>query len=316
MKIMVTGCAGFIGSHVVDKFLSEGEKVVGIDNFDPYYNPAIKIKNIENNLNNDNFVFFRADIRNEGKIREIFDMNDIDIVVHLAAKAGVRPSIQNPIQYQDVNIKGTLNILELCKEINLKNFIFGSSSSVYGINDKIPFNESDGNKKAISPYAASKVAGEIFCHTYHHLYGIPVVCLRFFTVYGPRQRPEMAIHKFTRLIDEGNEIELYGNGESQRDYTYISDIVDGIVKSSKMKFDYEIINLGNSEVVRLTYLIRLIEEKLEKKATIKHLPDQPGDVPITYADITKARDLLGYSPHVSIEEGIDKFVQWYREENR
>lgn len=312
MEYLVTGCAGFIGSHVVDRLLGMGKKVMGVDNFDSFYDPNIKKRNIEHNLKNVNFNLYSADIREKDDMEKIFKDNNIEIIIHLAARAGVRPSIQNPLLYEDVNIKGTINILELSKEFGINNFIFGSSSSVYGVNEKIPFNEKDTVEKAISPYAASKRACEIFCYTYHHLYGIPVTCLRFFTVYGPRQRPEMAIHKFTRLIDNGKEIEMYGDGTSRRDYTYISDIVDGIIATLDKKFGYEVINLGDSRTVELQYLIKLIGEYLGKKAIIKHIPDQPGDVPITYADVSKAKKLLGYNPEVSIEKGIEKFVQWYR----
>ena len=315
MTIMVTGCAGFIGSHVVDRLLSGGKNVVGVDNLDSFYDPSIKMKNIEHNLDNNNFVFYRADIRDKAEIDQIFEDNDIDVIIHLAARAGVRPSIQDPLLYEDVNIKGTLNLLELSKKCGIKNFIFASSSSVYGVNEKVPFSESDMVERSISPYAASKKACETYCYTYHHLYEIPVVCLRFFTVYGPRQRPEMAIHKFTRLIDNGQEIEMYGDGGSRRDYTYITDIVDGIVAAIDKRSGYEIINLGDSKVVELQYLIALIEEKLGKKAMIKKMPVQPGDVPITFADISKAKTLLGYAPKVSIEDGIENFVKWYRSEN-
>lgn len=316
MTIMVTGCAGFIGSHLVDGLLSIDENIVGVDNFDPFYDPLIKMKNIEHSMNNENFTFYRVDIREKAGMGKIFKENKVDTIIHLAARAGVRPSIQNPLLYEEVNIKGTVNLLELCKEWHIKKFVFGSSSSVYGVNEKIPFNEEDKVDESISPYAASKRACEIFCYTYHHLYDIPMVCLRFFTVYGPRQRPEMAIHKFTRLIDQGKEIEMYGDGTSRRDYTYISDIVDGIIATLDIKFDYEIINLGISKVVELQYLIRLIEENLGKKAKIKKMPNQPGDVPVTYADISKAKRLLGYNPQVGIEEGIERFVQWYRSEPR
>ena len=315
MTIMVTGCAGFIGSHVVDRLLSSGKNVVGVDNFDSFYNPSIKMKNIEPNLDDNNFVFYRADIRDKAEMDSIFEDNDIEVIIHLAARAGVRPSIQDPLLYEDVNIKGTLNLLELSKEYGIKNFVFASSSSVYGVNEKVPFSESDMVERSISPYAASKKACETYCYTYHHLYDIPVVCLRFFTVYGPRQRPEMAIHKFTRLIDNGQEIEMYGDGTSKRDYTYITDIVDGIVAAVDKRSGYEIINLGDSKVVELQYLISLIEENLGKKAQIKKMPVQPGDVPITYADISKAQTLFGYAPEIGIEEGIKNFVEWYRSEN-
>lgn len=314
MTILVTGCAGFIGSSVVDRLLDSGEEVVGLDNMDSYYEPSIKKKNIEHNLQNPNFYFKQTDIRDLKALEKIFKNFKIETIIHLAARAGVRPSIEAPLLYEDVNIKGTLNLLELSKIHKPANLIVASSSSVYGINKKVPFRETDNVDKAISPYAASKKACETFCYTYHHLYGLPIVCLRFFTVYGPRQRPEMAIHKFTRLIDKGQEIQMYGDGTSKRDYTYISDIVDGIIRSMDIKEGYEILNLGNSKVVELRYLIHLIEKNLGKKAIIKQLPDQPGDVPITYSDISKARALLNYAPQTSIEEGIEKFVKWYRGE--
>ena len=214
--------------------------------------------------------------------------------------------------YQDVNVKGTINLLEVVRNYNVRNFVFGSSSSVYGINSKVPFNENDKIDKPVSPYAATKRAAELLCFTYHHLYDIPITCLRFFTVYGPRQRPDMAIHKFTSLIDQGKEITMFGNGKSKRDYTYVSDIIDGIVAAFYNPLGFEIFNLGDSKTIELQYLISLIERNLEKKAIIKHLPDQPGDVPITYADITKATNMLGYQPKVSIEEGIEKFVSWFK----
>ncbi len=312
MTIMVTGCAGFIGSHMIDKLLDKGKTVVGIDNFDQFYDQSIKIKNIEHNLNNKDFIFYRADIREKTQMEKIFHDNEIDTLIHLAARAGVRPSIQDPLLYEDVNIRGTVNLLELGRKHNIKKLVFGSSSSLYGINEEIPFREEDPVDKTISPYAASKKACEIFCYTYHHLYGIPITSLRFFTVYGPRQRPEMAIHKFTRLIDQGKIIEMYGDGRSRRDYTYISDIVNGIMAAVDKKLGYEIINLGNSNVVELRHLIELIEENLGKNAIIKKLPDQPGDVPVTYADISKAQKLLGYKPIVRIDEGIENFVNWYK----
>jgi UDP-glucuronate 4-epimerase len=312
MATLVTGCAGFIGSHVVDRLLLMGKNVVGIDNFDPFYDQSIKMKNMEHNLEDKNFTFYRADIREKSEMEKILKTDDIDTIIHLAARAGVRPSIQDPLLYQDVNVRGTMNLLELSKEYNIKNFVFGSSSSVYGINEKIPFGEDDPVDKAISPYAATKKACETFCYTYHHLYGIPITSLRFFTVYGPRQRPEMAIHKFTRSINEGKVIEMYGDGKSRRDYTYISDIVNGIIAAADKKLGYEIINLGNSNVVELRYLIQLIEENLGKSAIIKKMPDQPGDVPVTFADISKAQKLLGYEPGVRIEEGIENFIHWYK----
>lgn len=313
MSILVTGGAGFIGSHVVDKLVETKERVICIDNLDPFYDPEIKRRNIKHNLKKENFKFFEIDIRDKEKLRDIFQKEEIDKVIHLAAKAGVRPSIENPLVYEDVNVSGTINLLELSREYEVKNFIFGSSSSVYGINKKVPFSEDDKVEKQISPYAASKRSAELFCHTYSYLYKIPIICLRFFTVYGPRQRPEMAIHKFTRLIDQGKEIPVFGDGSSKRDYTYIGDVVDGIINSLGKRFDFEIFNLGNSKTVELRYLIELIEENLGKRAKIKQLPDQLGDVPITFADISKAEKLLEYKPRVEIEDGIKRFVEWYKE---
>jgi len=310
--ILVTGGAGFIGSHLVERLLARGNGVICVDNFDPFYPPEIKRRNIECILTNERFELVECDIRSKDDLGKIFYTHGIDNVIHLAARAGVRPSISDPLLYQDVNVRGTINLLELSKEYGIKNFIFGSSSSVYGASDKIPFREGDSLHQPISPYAASKKAGELFCYTYHYLYHIPMTCLRFFTVYGPRQRPDMAIRKFTELIDQGEEIPLYGDGSSQRDYTYITDIIDGIISALDRKFDFEIINLGDSETTELRYLVSLIEENLGKKAKVRELPMQPGDVLTTCADISKARRLLGYSPKVKIEEGIETFVRWYR----
>jgi len=310
--ILVTGGAGFIGSHLVERLLARGDHVICVDNFDPFYPPEIKRGNIEWMLTNERFELLECDITSKDDLGEMFRTHEINSVVHLAARAGVRPSIGNPLLYQDVNIRGIINLLELSKEYRVKNFIFGSSSSVYGASDKIPFRDGDSLPQPISPYAASKQAGELFCYTYHYLYHIPITCLRFFTVYGPRQRPDMAIHKFTRLIDRGEEIPLYGDGSSQRDYTYISDIIEGTISALDKKLDFETINLGGAETMELRRLISLIEENLGKKARVRELPVQPGDVPITCADISKARRLLGYSPKVKIEEGVETFVRWYR----
>ncbi|MEE8423729.1 MAG: GDP-mannose 4,6-dehydratase, partial [Thermodesulfobacteriota bacterium] len=311
MNILVTGGAGFIGSHLVEQLIERGDRVIVIDDFNDYYAPAIKEENIRSVVNNSLFKLYRGDIRDGLFIDTVFDENSIDIVCHLAARAGVRPSIQEPILYEEVNCAGTLNILEACKRVGIKNFIFGASSSVYGSNTKVPFSEEDPVEQPISPYASTKRAGELMCYTYSHLYDIPVTALRFFTVYGERQRPEMAISKFTRLIWEGKEIPVFGNGTSKRDYTYISDILQGLIASIDKVSKYEIINLGESRTVELNYLISIIEEKLQKKAIIKRLDDQPGDVPITYADVTKAKRLLGYTPMISIEEGIERFTTWF-----
>jgi len=312
--ILVTGGAGFIGSHLVERLLGEGQKVICFENFDPFYDRKIKQANLRMALNNLNFTLVEGDIRDAALLKNLFEEHRIEKVVHLAARAGVRPSIAAPQLYEEINIKGTINLLEVCKDFPVEQFIFGASSSVYGVNSKVPFSEDDKIEMPISPYAASKRAGELFCYTYHHLYGIPITCLRFFTVYGPRQRPEMAIHKFTRLIDEGGEITMFGDGTSKRDYTYISDIIDGITGALAKSFGFEIFNLGESRTVELRYLIGLIEQNLCKTANIKRLPEQPGDVPITFADISKSQKLLGYNPKVKIEAGIERFVDWYKGE--
>ncbi len=312
--ILVTGAGGFIGSHLVDRLLADGYDVVGLDNFDNFYDPAIKRRNLRNALNNKHFRLMEGDIRDTETIQHAGEGSDA--VVHLAARAGVRPSIRDPLLYEDVNIRGTLNILDMCRKNGVSRLLFGSSSSVYGINSKVPFAEDDPVGCPISPYAASKRAAELMCFTYHHLYGFSITCLRFFTVYGPRQRPEMAIHKFTRCIDQGREITLFGDGTSARDYTYVDDIIDGVVAALDQPAGFEIINLGGSQTTRLRELVSLIEDALGKKADIKWLPDQPGDVPITYADISKAKRLLGYSPKVPVTEGIPRFVEWYKKQAR
>lgn len=282
-----------------------------MDNFDQFYPPEVKRKNVKQCQANERFELVECDIRSKEQLAKVFATEQIKSVIHLAARAGVRPSISNPLLYQDVNVGGTINLLELSREYGIKNFIFGSSSSVYGARQKIPFRENEDHIQPISPYAASKQACELFCYTYHHLYNIHVTCLRFFTVYGPRQRPDMAIHRFTKQIDRGEEILLYGDGSSKRDYTYITDIIDGIIAALDRELDFEIINLGDSETIELRGLVSLIENNLCKKARVRHLSTQPGDVPITCADISKAKTLLGYSPKVRIQQGIETFVQWY-----
>ena len=314
MAVMVTGGAGFIGSHLVEKLLST-EEVVCVDDFNDFYDPAIKHRNLEPALQGRNFHLRQGDIRDPSFMEGVFREFPLTEVIHLAARAGVRPSLKDPLLYEDVNGRGTLNILELCRKYDVRRFIYGGSSSVYGINNKIPFSEDDEISKPVSPYAATKRANELMCYTYHHLYGIHVTVLRFFTVYGPRQRPEMAIHKFTRLIDEGLEVPLYGDGSSRRDYTYIDDIIQGVMaaRASTAIGPYDIFNLGESHTTELRKLVALIEDALGKKARIKWLPDQPGDVPVTYADISKSEGLLGYNPQVTVEEGIPLFVKWYQE---
>jgi len=316
MNIAVTGGAGFIGSHLCEKLIGLGLKIICIDSFDDFYNPAIKEDNISEIAGSKYFKLYRSDITSIDQMEEIFSKNSIDIVIHLAARAGVRPSIKKPLLYEKVNILGTTNLLECCKKYNIPKFIFASSSSVYGGNKKLPFSEEDNVDHPISPYAATKKAGELICYTYYDLYKISIYCLRFFTVYGPRQRPEMAIHKFTRLILDGEEIEIYGDGSSSRDYTYIDDVISGILNSLEQIGGFEVINLGNSNTVKLIDLIRLIEIAIEKKGNLKFTKSQPGDVFITCADIRKARKMLKYLPKTNIKEGLVKFVNWYKEKRK
>ena len=316
-SILVTGGAGFIGSHLVDRLLSEGEwRVSVVDDLNDFYDPAIKLANASTHEKNSNYQLFKADIRDQTALRNIFAGNGFDCLVHLAARAGVRPSLDQPRLYAETNINGTLNLLELAREHGIKQFVFGSSSSVYGINAKLPFGEDDPIRQPISPYAATKAAGELLCHTYTHLYDIRCVCLRFFTVYGPRQRPDLAIHKFAQLISEGKPIPVFGDGTTRRDYTFIEDIIAGVRSAiDYRKTDYEVINLGESRTVELRELISLLEKELGKTAQIDRQPLQPGDVPQTFADIAKARRLLGYNPQTQIEEGIHTFVRWFGDNN-
>jgi len=312
--ILVTGGAGFIGSHLCDRLLNNGARVVCLDNFDNFYDPNIKIINVErlSRKFSEQFELVTGDIRNPDHLKKSFQKNQVDFVVHLAARAGVRPSIVEPLLYEDVNIRGTITLLEACQENKIKNLIFASSSSVYGENQRVPFSEKDLDIQPISPYGATKRAGELLCYSYHHLYGINIACLRIFTAYGPRQRPEMAIHKFARLIDQGGKIPLFGDGSSRRDYTYIDDLIEGILGVMRQHEGFEVYNLGESQTTSLRELIGLIESAFGKKANIEMLANQPGDVSITYADITKARRMLNYQPKVSMEEGIKRFVEWYK----
>lgn len=317
MKIyFITGVAGFIGSSLATRLLKEGNKVIGTDNFCDFYNPQIKENNIKELMKNINFKLYKNDIRDRKGIKEIFDENKIDIVIHLAAMAGVRPSIENPVLYQEVNCMGTQNILEEMKIHNINNLVMASSSSVYGNCKEIPFKEDMIVDYAISPYAATKKANEVMTHVYHKLFDMNVIMLRFFTVYGPKQRPDLAINKFTRLMLNNEEIPMYGDGSTSRDYTYVDDIVDGIIKSCNYvqtnNSVYEILNLGNSSPVSLKEMIETIGEALEIEPKIKQLPMQPGDVDRTYADISKAKKLIGYEPKVSFKQGIRNFVKWYK----
>ena len=313
MNILVTGGAGFIGSNLCEKLICAGEKIICIDNFNDYYDPKIKEENLRNLEGRANFILYRMDILDREKLKEVFAKHRFDMVIHLAARAGVRPSISNASLYEAVNVQGTINILECCRKYGIGKLIFASSSSVYGGNKKIPFSENDIVDRPISPYAATKKAGELICYTYSHLFNISVYCYRFFTVYGPRQRPEMAIYKFTKLITEEKPIEIFGDGTSSRDYTYVEDVVDVIASNLENVKGYEIINLGNSNPVKVTELIKFIEKAANKKAQVEYGRVQAGDVPVTYADILKAKKMLKYNPKTWIEEGINKFMAWYTE---
>jgi len=314
MNFLVTGGAGFIGSHVCERLLQDGHAVWALDDLNSFYSPAVKEKNLkEIAVLGKPFTFILNNLSDVRALENLFSQVRFDQVIHLAARAGVRPSLDEPEFFQQVNVEGTVNVLEAARRHGVKKALLASSSSVYGVNTKVPFSEDDPVFSVISPYAASKLACEALGHVYHYVYGMDVAMLRFFTVYGPRQRPDLAIHKFAKLIHAGKPIQVYGDGSTERDYTYISDTVDGVVACTQKKFKYEIFNLGNSQTVKLSRLIELLEAALGKKAIIDRQPTQPGDVPRTYADISKARALLGYHPRVKIEEGIPKFVDWFRQ---
>lgn len=313
LKVLITGAAGFIGSSLADHLLEEGHTIVGIDNFDAFYPRGIKENNIKNALNHPHYSFIEGDIRDAAALEKCFLKADIDVVIHLAAKPGVRPSIENPVDFFDVNVNGTVNVLEMMRKYKKDKLLFASSSSVYGNNEKIPFSETDPVDNPISPYAATKKSGELLCHTYHHLFGFNIYCLRFFTVYGPRQRPDLAIHKFTNLMMENKPIPVFGDGQTQRDYTYIKDIIQGICKAMEHIRGFEIINLGESRPISLLSLIHAIEKASSLKANINWLPMQPGDVNITYADVSKAKGLFAYNPNTSIDEGLMHFWKWKKD---
>ncbi len=316
MKILLTGAAGFIASQATERLLGQSCSVVGLDNFDDFYDPAIKEANLRRARDYDSFTLVRGDIRDERTLGALPD--GIDTIVHIAARAGVRPSIAHPALYYDVNVTGTLKLMELARERGIRRFVFASSSSVYGNNQKVPFSEADPVDHPISPYAATKKAGELMGHAYSHLYGISCLCLRFFTVYGPRQRPDLAIHKFARLMVRGEELPMFGDGSSERDYTYIDDILSGLEGALEWVDEnegvHEIVNLGESRTVSLQEMIQVLGEEMGIEPRVRIFPEQPGDVARTYADITKARKILGYDPQWDFRQGIRAFVNWFREE--
>jgi len=316
MHCLVTGGAGFIGSHLCEHLLAQGHTVVALDNFNDYYDPRLKRRNLEPAMGHAGLALAEADILDTARLQQLFGAQRFEAIIHLAARAGVRPSIAQPQLYEQVNIQGTMNLLEMARQHEIPKFIFGSTSSVYGDNRKIPFSEGDPVDHPISPYAATKKACELICYTYHHLYHLKVSCLRFFTVYGPRQRPDMAIHKFTQLIAAGQKVPMFGDGATKRDYTYITDIIDGVYRALQRCSAYHIYNLGESQTIELRRLIDLVAKNLGKEAKIERLPLQPGDVPMTCADISRAQRELGYQPAVNIEEGVHRFVEWFKEAHR
>ncbi|HOJ78915.1 MAG TPA: GDP-mannose 4,6-dehydratase [Bacillota bacterium] len=313
MHALVTGGAGFIGSSLVDRLLAEGWLVTVIDNFDPYYDPEIKEANIKEHINNPDYRLYRLDICNYHELLQKAGLTAYDVIIHLAARAGVRPSIEDPLTYQQVNVQGTQNLLELAKETGCKQFVFASSSSVYGVNPNVPWKETDHVLLPISPYASTKVSGELLGHVYSHLYGIRFIGLRFFTVYGPRQRPDLAISKFAKLMLAGEAIPFYGNGDTYRDYTFISDIIDGIIAAINYRAtNFEVINLGNNQTISLQEMVTALEAELKIKAKLSYLPPQLGDVPKTWADLNKAARLLNYHPKIKFDEGIKRYVDWLK----
>ena len=316
MNVLVTGGVGFIGSHVCERLLTAGHTVCALDDLNDFYDPAIKQNTLrELQSRADSFAFVHADITQREELDEVLGSMPFDQIIHLAARAGVRPSLEEPALYQRVNVEGTVNLLEAAHARGIKKITIASSSSVYGVNSSVPFNETDPIFSAISPYAASKLACEALGHVYHHVYGMDVCMLRFFTVYGPRQRPDLAIHKFAKRMHAGQTITVFGDGSTSRDYTYVDDTVDGILACTDREFGYEVINLGESQTVKLSRLIELLESALGIEAQIDRQPLQPGDVPITYANIDKAQRLLGYDPQTKIEDGIPRFVDWFRQQN-
>jgi len=316
MNILISGGAGFIGSHLADRRLARGDRVVVLDDFNDFYDPAVKRRNVAPHLGKPNYRLVEGDIRDRALVFRVFAEEGFDAVLHFAARAGVRPSLTQPVLYEDVNCVGTLHLLEASVAHRRPRFLFASSSSVYGINSKLPFSEEDPIEQPISPYATTKRAGELHVFTVHHLHGLSTACLRFFTVYGPRQRPEMAIARFVRLIEQGTPIPFYGDGSSRRDYTFIDDIADGVEAAMDLSNGFEIINLGGARPVTLAELVAEIESATGKTAKLDRQPDQPGDVPVTFASVKKAERLLNFRARVPLSEGLRRSVDWYRRENR
>jgi UDP-glucuronate 4-epimerase len=316
MNFLVTGGAGFIGSNLCERLLQQGNSVWAFDDLNDFYSPVRKHRNLRELREHKRFTFVEGDLRDKAAVENLFSSVRFDQVIHLAARAGVRPSIEDPALYLNVNVLGTAHLMEAARARKIKKITIASSSSVYGVNSKVPFSESDPIFQPISPYAASKLACEALGHVYHHVHGMDIVMLRFFTVYGPRQRPDLAIHKFAGLIEEGKAIPVFGDGSTARDYTYVSDTLDGIIACTRKEFGYQIFNLGESQCVKLSRLIELLEQTLGKKAIINPLPHQPGDVPLTYADISKAEKMLAYHPRIKIDEGIKLFVDWFKRDRQ
>lgn len=315
-KVLVTGAAGFIGSHLVEQCLDMGAEVIGVDSFDDFYDPAIKRKNIAAAESNDRFQLVEADIRDRDAMASLIGTGNFDVIVHLAARAGVRPSLENPALYFDVNVQGTLSLLDAVRATDCSTrFVMASSSSVYGGLSATPFSEEDEISQPVSPYAASKKSCEVLAYTYHHLYQIPIFALRFFTVFGPRQRPEMAIAKFAKLLQEGGTIPMFGDGSTARDYTFVDDIIDGVVRAMERCQGYQILNLGESRTTTLAELIALMGTAFGVEPKVEQLPLQPGDVNITYADIDKPRALLGYDPHTTVAAGLARYAEWLKQQS-
>ena len=315
MTILLTGGAGFIGSHLAERFLKLGHKLILLDELNDFYSPQTKLQNLAEIKKHGDFEFVQADVCDLPRLTQLFKQHRPEAVIHLAARAGVRPSLEQPLLYEKVNIQGTLHLLELARQFGVHRFVFASSSSVYGTTSQAPFSEEEANPNPISPYGVTKLAGEKLCYCYAQLYSIPTVCLRFFTVYGPRQRPDLAIHKFANLIQSGRELPVFGDGSSLRDYTFVDDVVDGIIATLTVPVQFEVFNLGNSHPVSLSQMIRFLEQQLGKQALLKVQEFQPGDMPFTHANLSKARSMLGYEPKVRFEEGLSRFVSWFRATN-